>query len=267
MTADSLSSSTLARLLSVASPLHERQDFSLSQLVPVHESLLLCQSIQKQQDTADIKNITGLDLAIDASLDDAILARKILEKGSEQQKLLVLQLLCGSINDSLQALATVVLPFLFSHTNTSQDLCEALLDVVFSKNSSLEWLETCFRVCSDGRRQEWTIVCRVLVRLYQATTPCLQVTNFVYDKVMEGVKAATCQQDSLMVLRPIVTWLLPLLFHEEDCVLPERAGELWTCLFSNLESDEASQRVALVQSAVLCSILPSLLHMELPSVE
>jgi hypothetical protein len=191
----------------------------------------------------------------DASDDDE--QQRMLEEGTEteQEQLLILQYRMGETNP-LQALATMVLPFVFSH-DVSENLREALLEAVFFDESSSNtevhvWLPQCLGLL--GLSHQWTTVCLVLVRLKRCY-PCSQtpLTDFISLKVLEGIHIALEEED-LYVLHPIVTWLLPLLDNKQ---------ELWTRLFQSHE--ETTQSRALVTTAVLCSILPSLLSTTLPT--
>jgi len=270
--ATSSSLSSLTRLLSLATSLHEKGDLSLQQLVPVHASL--CQALGDGDTREDTVVVTSLEDAVESlkKEDDREHARRIIEEGTQAEKLLLLQYLIGSMAvNALQALSTCVVPFLLQHDEASEDLREALLDAVFvntSSESSSDWLNDCFESCQVTGARQWTVLCRVLVRLYNHVDRSLQecTTSFIYDKVMEGIQLSLVSDEYMRVLNPIVTWLLPLLFEgQQQVVITDRVEELWICLLTNL-SDGApkNQQVALVVSAILCSIIPSLLTTELP---
>lgn len=267
-------SSSLTRVLALATPLHENGSLSLQQLVPVHASLIQASHVE---DTVAV-NASSLD---DAVKDNAV-ARQILAEGTESQKLLLLQYLMQASGtfSSLQALASFVLPFFMQERKVSEDLREALLDAVFTNTSSaptkydlLACLDACQQVTSNSNVRHWTTLSRMLVRLYTNlgdAEPQQEAAEFIHTKVVQGIQVALESRDYLKVLHPLVTWLLPLLFQDEAIPLPsERADELWTCLLGSSLADSGqpkNQQVALVVSAVLCSILPFLLTKELPVV-
>ena len=268
---------SLTRLLSLASPLLEKGDLSLQQLVPVHKSL--CKAIGGDASTS-CATVTSLDEAVDSltSDSDTQVARRILKEGTQVQQLLLLQYLVGSVEDSLQALATLVLPFLLSHEqhNASEEFREALLDAVFfntttlheSSSSSSAWLKACLESCHGN----WSVVCRVLKKLHHhAIAPELQIQtrDYIYTKVLEGIQVSLVSDDYLMVLHPIVTWLLPLLVEKGEEIMSqqEHIDKLWTCLLSNIKNGgPENPQAALVVSAILCSILPSIVTTTLPVV-
>ena len=285
--------SPLTRLLSLASSLHGQSDLSLQQLVPVHESLIQACTLGGSfanggapTCTATTKSLENVISSLPNTHDQAA-AKDLLEHGSEAQQLLLLQYLI-SVNakkDSFQALATLVLPFLRSTQHDTNELQEALLNAVFlnktaDKELSLASLQACFQACHVTEARQWTLLCRVLVTLHAVindttpTTPTTEMlqdelTDFIYSTVLNGIQQALVAPNYLEILNPIVTWLLPLLFeksqdHHENAN-SQHINDVWTCLMENVV-DIQSQQVALVVSAVLCSMLPSLWTRELPVV-
>ena len=295
----------------MASSLHNQNDLSLQQLVPVHQSLIQAcitplgisdvTSFTNNNNNEAPCNISSLENAISSlpNTQDQALAQDLLDNGSQAQQLLLLQYLiyvCNIISedkkqDSLQALATLVLPFLRRSTQQTttrtNELQQALLRAVFFQTNNKELmsltsssLQACVQAMHDieDDARQWTLIGRIFAVLHavvQDTTIDMQeeLTNYVYSTVLQGIQQATVSPDYLLILNPIVTWLLPLFTMQDDDDNNNKQSnavqinDLFACLMEHVVVDIQNQQVALVVSAVLCSILPSIIMMRTTTME
>ena len=271
------SSSPLHQLLSTCRELHNGT-LSLRQLVPVHRSLCHCYS-KTVIDSKTVENPTTatLDPILQLLPTEEQTTCQQLLTSTDPERLLAIQYLTHSL-PSLEALRFVLLPYLLDAKSLSEELVIALLDTIdvgdvadIDSSSMSAILDTCL-TSQQGMSS------RVLVRLVHASPSYPALVQTLYEKIWQTLQTAASNQSNMSLVASLSNDLLPLLttktkdgtymlltdVHRPHVIL------FWSRLFSLYQSQpselQAQQQTLLLLTAVLCPLLPALVHQELPLV-
>jgi hypothetical protein len=270
------SSSPLQQLLSTCRELHNGT-LSLRQLVPVHRSLCHCYS-KTVIDSKAVDNPTTLDPILQLlSTEEQTTCQQLLTS-TDPERLLAIQYLTHSLPSS-EALRCVLLPYLLEERSFSEELVIALLDTIdmgdvadIDASSMSAILDTC-------STSQQGMASRVLVRLVHASPSAPALVHALYEKIWQTLQAAASNESNTSLVASLSNDLLPLLTTKTKDgtymlltdVHRRHVTLLWSRLFSLYHTNTSElqvkqQQTLLLLTAVLCPLLPALVHQELPLV-